>query len=148
MPKNHRYRELGFHEKTLKQIIRYVEFLGLITIAIATIVAGIHEISKMIDKGTVGLGDLLMLFLYLEVLAMVAIYLDSGKLPIRLPIYIAVVAMARYLILEMKSLNEWEMVAIGATITLLSISALILRYGSVRLPYNSGEKSKPDNQDI
>ena len=50
MPKNHRYRELGFHEKTLKQIIRYVEFLGLITIAIATIVAGIHEISKMIDK--------------------------------------------------------------------------------------------------
>ena len=89
-----------------------------------------------------------MLFLYLEVLAMVAIYLDSGKLPIRLPIYIAVVAMARYLILEMKSLNEWEMVAIGATITLLSISALILRYGSVRLPYNSGEKSKPDNQDI
>lgn len=141
-------RELNHPEKFLKRVIRQFEFIGLIIIALATVYAGGHEVWSMIQAKTVGLGDLLLLFLYLEVLAMVAIYLDSGKLPIRLPIYIAIVALARYLILEMKTLSEWEMIAIAATVTLLSISTLILRYGSLRFPYNTRRmKSKNDNQE-
>ena len=49
-------------------------------------------------RRTVTLADLLLLFIYLEVLAMVTIYLDSGKLPVRMPLYIAIVALARYMI--------------------------------------------------
>lgn len=144
--RNETERELNRPEKLLKTSIRHFEFIGLIIIALATVYAGFVEVSSMIQAQKVGLGDLLLLFLYLEVLAMVAIYLDSGKLPIRLPIYIAVVALARYLILEMKNLNEWEMIAIAATITLLSISTLILRYGSIRFPYNIRQK-RLDNQE-
>ncbi|MCF6298672.1 MAG: phosphate-starvation-inducible PsiE family protein [Thiomicrorhabdus sp.] len=122
-------------EKILQKSIHFVEFLGLIVIAIATTVAGAHAVIIMFENSTVTLGDLLLLFLYLEVLAMVAIYLESGKLPIRLPLYIAIIALARYLILDMKELNEWEIMAVAVTIILIAISTLILRYGSLKYPY-------------
>lgn len=126
-------------EETFKRGIHIIEFIGLAIIAIATVFAGYAAVMEMFHNGEVHLGDLLLLFLYLEVLAMVAIYLDSGKLPVRLPMYIAIIALARYLILEMKDLSEWQMIAVAATITLITISTLILRYGSIKFPY-------PDNQ--
>ncbi len=127
-------------EKALKKSIHLVEFIGLIVIAIATTIAGGHAVLIMFENGTVTLGDLLLLFLYLEVLAMVAIYLESGKLPIRLPLYIAIIALARYLILDMKELNEWEIIAVAITIILITISTLILRYGSLKYPYKQRRK--------
>lgn len=123
-------RTLNRPERLLKRAIRAIVFTGLVIIAIATVIAGIEEVSKMFLAKTVTLADLLLLFLYLEVLAMVAIYLDSGKLPIRMPLYIAIVALARYLILDMKSLSEWEMIAIAGTISLITLSILVLRYSS------------------
>lgn len=122
-------------DKVLGEVIHITEYIGLLVITIATIFAGIGEVTHMISARTVTLGDLLLLFLYLEVLAMIAIYLKSGKLPIRFPIYIAIVALARLLILDLKSLTEWEMIAIAGTITLLSVAILILRYGHIKLPY-------------
>ena len=125
------------HTKTTHAIRRTIgvfEIIGLVIIALATIYAGFTEVTHMVRTATVTLGDLLLLFLYLEVLAMVAIYLDSGKLPIRLPLYIAIIAMARYLILEMKELNEWEMLAVGFTIILIALAVLALRFGSLKFP--------------
>jgi protein PsiE len=125
------------HTKTtnaIRRTIGYFEIIGLVVIALATIYAGYVEVMHMVTNAKVTLGDLLLLFLYLEVLAMVAIYLDSGKLPIRLPLYIAIIAMARYLILEMKELNEWQMIAVGATIIMISLAILALRFGSQKYP--------------
>ena len=123
-------------EVILGKAIHYAEYLGLVIIAAATMFAGYGEVMHMIHQGKVTLGDLLLLFLYLEVLAMVAIYLESGKLPIRFPLYIAIVALARLLILDMKELTEWEMIAIGGTITLITIAVLILRYGHIKYAYD------------
>ncbi|WP_127470064.1 phosphate-starvation-inducible protein PsiE [Thiomicrorhabdus aquaedulcis] len=120
----------------LSKGIHYAEYVGLVIIALATLFAGYIEVMHMINARMVTLGDLLLLFLYLEVLAMVAIYLESGKLPIRLPLYIAIVALARLLILDMKEMSEWEMIAVGGTITLITIATLILRYGHINYPYN------------
>ncbi|MDG6778998.1 phosphate-starvation-inducible PsiE family protein [Thiomicrorhabdus sp. zzn3] len=129
-------------EKGLSSLIHMAEFVGLAVIALATIYAGAMEVMGMIELREVTLGDLLLLFLYLEVLAMIAIYLDSGKLPIRLPLYIAIVALARYLILDLKELNEWQMLAIGGTITLITIAILILRYGHLKFPYDSSARRR------
>lgn len=137
---NNEPKTLG--ETLLSRLIHLAEFIGLAVIALATIYAGATEVGSMIDARKVSLGDLLLLFLYLEVLAMVAIYLDSGKLPIRLPLYIAIVALARYLILDLKELSEWQMMAIAGTITLISIAVLILRYGSLRYPYRDARSSR------
>lgn len=133
---SHKEGELGFKtDQAFKRAIHFIEYIGLAIIAVATVFAGYDAVMVMIHNREVHLGDLLLLFLYLEVLAMVAIYIDSGKLPVRLPMYIAIVALARYLILEMKDLSEWQMIAVAATITLITISTLILRYGHIKFPY-------------
>ncbi len=118
-----------------KRAIHLLEIVGLIIIGIATVFAAGTDIFHMIEKRHVDLADLLMLFLYLEVLAMTAIYLDSGKLPIRLPLYIAIVALARFLVLDMKELDATAMLLIAATILVLAVAVLALRYGSLKFPY-------------
>ena len=95
----------------------------------------------MLKALTVTLADLLLLFIYLEVLAMVAMYLDSGKLPVRMPLYIAIVALARYMILDMKSLDTWRMLGIAGAVLLISLAILAIRYGHTRYPYSKKEDS-------
>jgi protein PsiE len=112
-----------------------VEYLGLLVIGIATTVAMYHEVTVMVAAQRVQLADLLLMFLYLEVLAMIGQYFKSGQLPVRFPLYIAMVALARYLILDIKDMNEWRMLAVAGAIFLLTLGVLIIRYGHVRFPY-------------
>ncbi len=119
-----------------------VEYLGLITIALATTVAMYQEVVVMVGRGSVALADLLLMFLYLEVLAMIGQYFKSGQLPVRFPMYIAMVALARYLILDLKEMNEWRMLAVAGAIFLLTVGVLVIRYGHVRFPYNEDHSEK------
>ncbi len=119
--------------------LTWIQEAGLVIIAICTVVAVGIELSSMLAARTITLADLLLLFIYLEVLAMVAVYLDCGKLPVRMPLYIAIIALARYLILDMKSLDSWRMLGVATAILLLALAILVLRYGHLRFPYNKGE---------
>jgi protein PsiE len=123
----------------------FIEYIGLLVIAFATTVAMYHEIVTMFEAKRVQLADLLLMFLYLEVLAMIGQYFKSGQLPVRFPLYIAMVALARYLILDIKEMNEWRMLAVAGAIFLLTLGVLIIRYGHVRFPYreDSGSAEKP-----
>ena len=116
--------------------ITWVEDIGLLIIAVSTVIAVGIEIGSMLQARTVVLADLLLLFIYLEVLAMVAMYLDSGKLPVRMPLYIAIVALARYMILDMKSLDTWRMLGVAGAVLLISLAVLVIRYGHARFPYS------------
>jgi protein PsiE len=116
--------------------LEVVENIGLIIIGIATVVAGYHEVALMVDNGKVTLADLLLMFLYLEVLTMVGLYYNSGKLPVRFPLYIAMVALARYLILDIKDLDVWRMLAVSGSVLLISLAVLVIRFGHVRFPYS------------
>lgn len=119
-----------------KEAIVYAENIGLLIIGISTVIAVGIEINFMISARTVSLADLLLLFIYLEVLTMVSIYLDSGKLPVRMPLYIAIVALARYLILDMKNMDSWQLLAVSGAILLITIAILVHRYGHTKFPYN------------
>jgi protein PsiE len=112
-----------------------VEYIGLIIIGIATTVAMYHEVMVMIAAQQVKLADLLLMFLYLEVLAMIGQYFKSGQLPVRFPLYIAMVALARYLILDIKEMTEWRMLSVALAIFMLTLGVLLIRYGHVRFPY-------------
>lgn len=122
-----------------KLVLEWVEDLGLLIIAIATLVAMGTEIMTMVEARGVTLADLLLLFIYLEVFAMVAVYLDSGKLPVRMPLYIAIVALARYLILDMKAMDNWRMLAAAGAALVLALTVLAIRYGHTRFPYGKEE---------
>ena len=122
-------------QKWAHKILEWGQLLGLIVVACATLIAISHQIYTMALAMTVTLADLLLLFIYLEVLAMVAMYLKMGKLPIRIPIYIAIVALARYLILDMKEMDTWRLFGVAGTALVLAISVFIIRYGHYRFPY-------------
>lgn len=119
--------------------ITWVENIGLLVIAIATIIAMGQEVMLMLEAMQVTLADLLLLFIYLEVLSMVAIYLDSGKLPVRMPLYIAIVALARYLILDMKNLDTWQMLGVAGAALIIALTVLAIRYGHHRYPYDKSD---------
>ncbi len=120
-------------------VLRWVEDIGLAVIGVATVVAGWQEVQVMIGAGKVTLADLLLMFIYLEVLTMVGLYFESGKLPVRFPLYIGMVALARYLILDMKDLDVWRMLGVSSSIVLLAIAVLAIRYGHTRYPYKEDE---------
>jgi len=121
-------------------LLKGLEYVGLAIIALATAVAVAQEVAVMVTHGEVRLADLLLLFIYLEVLAMVTIYIESGQLPVRLPMYIGMVALARYLILDMKDMDWEKLVSIAGAILLLAAAVLVVRYGHVRFPYGHGEE--------
>lgn len=133
----HPLRHVGVRLGTL------IEDAGLMLILLATLVAAGQEVAHMIGARTVGLSDLLLLFIYLEVIAMVHAYWQSGQLPVRMPLYIGVVALARYLILDIKAMDEWRMLAVAGAIVLLALAVLVIRYGHVRFPYEEAEAKKP-----
>ena len=123
------YRKYG--AKSLKA----VEHIVLLLIAIATIVAIGQEGMHIFDAREVALADLLLLFIYLEVLAMVANYAESGKLPVRMPLYIAIVALARYLILDMKAMEDWRVLAVSLSTLVLASTVIVIRWGQLKMPY-------------
>ena len=117
-----------------------VEYAGLVVIGFATTYAMAEEVAAMIHAAKVTLADLLLMFLYLEVLAMIGQYFNSGQLPVRFPLYIAMVAMARYIILDIKELTELRVLAASAAILLLTLAVLVIRYGHTRFPYREAEE--------
>lgn len=113
-----------------------VEEIGLLIVAISAVIAFGFEVVQMFAAMRVTLADLLLLFIYLEVVAMVGMYLETGKLPVRVPIYIAVVAIARYMILDMKNLDTLRVLGLAGAVLILTLSILVIRYGHAKFPYN------------
>jgi len=133
---------MSYLKKPGYKFLVIAEDIALLVIAIATVIAMCFEIVSMFVAMQVTLADLLLLFIYLEVLAMVGIYLKSGKLPVRMPLYIAIVEIARYIILDMKNLDTLRMLGLAGAVLILALSILAIRYGHCRFPYHNEEDSQ------
>jgi len=125
-------------KKLIRRILIIIEQFGLLTILIATLVAIGQEVFLMVEKRHVHLSDLLLLFIYLEVITMIGIYYTSNRLPVRYPLYIAIVALARYIILDAKDLVPWGVLALAVSILILTVSVFLVRIGHTRFPYEDG----------
>lgn len=123
------------------RLLALVENAGLLVIAIATVIAMAVEIMSMVREIRISLGDLLLMFLYMEVLVMVGYHYSTGKMPVRFPLYIGMVALARYMILDVKEMDNWRMLAVSSSILLLALAVLLIRLGHVRYPYTD-DKNK------
>lgn len=131
-------------QKVASQVLEAVETIGLLVIAVLTVIAMVNEVWLVIQNKSVSLADLLLLFIYLEVLGMVTLYLKSGRLPVRMPLYIVIVALARYMALDMKNLDTMRMLGISGAIFVVALAILVIRYGHIKLSY--GELDKKDNK--
>ena len=121
--------------RLMQRGLSLVEQAVLITIAMATIFAVFQAISHVWLARAITVCDLLLLFLYLEVMSMLNHYLGSGNLPVRYPLYIGIIALARYLVLDVAEIDAFRMFALSGSIFLIAIAILVIRYGHVRYPY-------------
>ena len=145
--KNKRFSLERQGRKLLLHGLSSVELLGLLATGIATTFAIGQEIFMMLTAHSVSLADLLLMFLYLEVLAMIGEYLRTGQIQVRFPLYIAIVALARYLIIDSKELEHWRILGIAGAILLLTVAVLVIRYGHHRYPYKkNGDDLPPVNE--
>ena len=84
----------------MNKIIKQIQLIVLLLILISAIVAIGLEVQKMFITKSVELADLLLMFLYLEVLAMIRIFWESQEIRITLPLLIAITALSRFIILQ------------------------------------------------
>ena len=98
----------------------------LLLIAIATIFATVVEIVRIIEVQTVNLSDLFLLFIYAEVLGMVASFYANNRIPVTLPLIIAMTALTRMIILQSKDLNAINIIYEATGILILAIAAYIM----------------------
>jgi phosphate starvation-inducible membrane PsiE len=93
----------------------------------------------MVAQGRATLADILLLFIYLEIGAMVGVYFKTTRLPVRYLIYIAITALARVLIEIVGAEHQTgtDILVVSGAILLLSFAVLVLRFGSHRYPSDS-----------
>lgn len=110
----------------MPKLLDLIEKLLLILIMLATLVAVGAEIMHMVRYQKVELSDLLLLFIYAEVMGMLAAYYNSNRIPVTLPLIIAMTALSRMIILQSKELDKIVLIFESGSILLLSIAALIM----------------------
>lgn len=95
------------------------------------------EVVEMFTAGDITVKNILTFFIYLEIMQMVSIFFETGKIPVRYPIYISMIGLARYIILEDLKFNE--AMAISGSILLLSLALVALAYRN-KLVKSTGDK--------
>ena len=111
----------------MKNITKNLQFILLTIILISTVIAVGIEIKKMFLNQTVTLADLLLMFLYLEVMAMVRVFWDQQSISITLPLLIAITALSRFIILQGKEMDPSGLVYEAVAIVLIAGAIVILR---------------------
>ena len=109
-------------------LIKITEKTLLVFIALLTVVATCEEVFKIYKASSVQLADLLLLFIYTEVLGMIGIFFVSNRIPITLPIFIAMTAISRLIILQGKEMDMAFLLFEAGAILILAIAVLVVRY--------------------
>ena len=111
----------------MEKITKYLQLTLLSIILLSTVIAVGIEIRTMFINQSVTLADLLLMFLYLEVLAMVRVFWDQQSISITLPLLIAITALARFIILQGKEMDPSGLVYEAVAIVLIAAAIVILR---------------------
>ena len=111
-------------------------YLALFAIGAAIVWSAIYAFIGMTGKGHASIDDILLLFIYLELGAMVGIYFKTNHMPVRFLIYVAITALTRLLIGDIQVNHQpgWGIVMVSGAILVLALANLVVRYGSARYP--------------
>ena len=133
-------------------LVDVFHYLALFVIGATIFYSAVYEYLGIMKHGYAGLKDILLLFIYLELGAMIGIYFKTHRLPVQFLIYIAITALARHLVIDMQKVTEpfhiYLILAIVVAILILSFSILIFAYTARRFgrpeDCSSNEDSRPD----
>jgi protein PsiE len=114
------------NKNLIQVLIGLAEQALLLTIAIATIGAAVIEIVRILSVMMVNLSDLFLLFIYAEVLGMVGVFYNENRIPVTLPLIIAITALTRMIVIQTKGLDSVNIIFEASGILLLAIAAYIM----------------------
>ena len=114
-------------------------YLALFAIGGAIVWSAVYAFIGMTAKGHASIDDILLLFIYLELGAMVGIYFKTNHMPVRFLIYVAITALTRLLVGDIQAHHRPDLgiVFVAGAILLLALANLVVRYGSARFPSSS-----------
>ena len=112
----------------MNQAIRNIQLVAVVAVLIATIIAFFVELTLMYETKTVGLADLLLMFIYIEVLGLVRSYWETRSVRITYPLVIAITALARYIILQEKDSDPANLIYIALAILIVSLATVVVRF--------------------
>jgi phosphate starvation-inducible membrane PsiE len=126
----------GLAESLGNLLMEVFHYLALFAIGAVTAWAAVMAFLGMLEKGQINIDDILLLFIYLELAAMVGIYFKTNHMPIRFMIYVAITALTRLMISDISHNHTpgWGVVMVSAAILLLALAILVVRYASSRFP--------------
>ena len=107
--------------------IRLIQIISVLLILAGAIVGFVIEISLMVKKMKVELADLLLLFIYVEVMGMIRVYLANAEIRITYPLVIAITAISRLIILQKKDLDPSILIYESLAILIIAIAIIVLR---------------------
>ena len=108
--------------------IRNIQLVAALIVLTATVLAFVLEIRAMYLNKTVNLADLLLLFIYIEVIGLVRSYWETRSVRISYPLVIAITALARYIILQDKNDDPATLLYIALAILIVALSTVIIRF--------------------
>tara|TARA_B100000427_G_scaffold71137_1_gene57342 strand:+ start:108 stop:497 length:390 start_codon:yes stop_codon:yes gene_type:complete len=117
----------------MDQVIRKIQLVAVAFILFATSLAFLLEVNKMYMNRSVDLADLLLLFIYIEVIGMIRLFWESKSIRISYPLLIAITALARFIILQGKGVDPINLIYEASAILLIAISIVILKMRKSKL---------------
>ena len=118
---------------SMDQVIRKIQLVAVAFILVATALAFLIEINKMYENKSVELADLLLLFIYIEVIGMIRLFWESKSIRITYPLLIAITALSRFIILQGKGMDPINLIYEASAILLIAIAILLLRLRKSKL---------------
>ena len=112
----------------MSKTIRNIQLTAVLILLISTVIAFIIEMKTMYDNKTITLADLLLMFIYIEVIGLVKSYWETRAVRITYPLVIAITALARFIILQDKESDPTNLIYISLAILIVAISTVIIKF--------------------
>ncbi len=116
------------------QLVDGFHLLALFVIGGTVVWSAAHAYIGMIEQGSAALQDILLLFIYLELGTMVGIHFKTHRLPVQFLLYVAITALTRLLIVEIKTMSDLHIASVTGAIVVLTLAVLMLRIGESKFP--------------
>ena len=108
--------------------IRNIQLVAVIVVLVSTIIAFFLEMKEMYENKDITLADLLLMFIYIEVIGLVRSYWETQSVRITYPLIIAITALARFIILQDKESDPANLIYISLAILIVAIATVIIRF--------------------
>lgn len=121
-------------EKIGNQLVDGFDLVALFVIGGTVVWSAVYAYIGMVEQGYADIKDILLLFIYLELGAMVGIHFKTHRLPVEFLLYVAITALTRVLLIDLKAMPDLRILVISGAIVVIALAVLVLHVGRSKFP--------------